>query len=121
MWRLRPDAVAAAAWAALAVRSVRRQLRHRDPLSVAVPKAPRARSDAAERAVRGTLLRLGATCLVEGLVRQAWHHEQGQRRDLVIGVRGGASHFEAHAWLDGDPEADIPTYRELLRRPGATR
>lgn len=45
-----------------------------------------------------------ASCLERSLVRQAWLRARGARHDVVIGVRGG-NNFEAHAWVDGDPDA----------------
>ena len=50
--------------------------------------------------------RLGrATCLERSLLRQAWLRGRGTMRDVVIGVRSEGQ-FEAHAWLEGDPDGE---------------
>jgi hypothetical protein len=55
-----------------------------------------------------------ASCLERSLLRQAWLHGRGTDRDVVIGVRS-AEKFEAHAWIDGDP--DGVDYAEIHRIP----
>lgn len=54
----------------------------------------------------------GATCLERSLLRQAWLKGRGTMRDVVIGVRS-EHEFEAHAWVDGDP--DSVDYVEIHR------
>lgn len=56
----------------------------------------------------------GATCLERSLVLQAWMLARGVERDVVIGVRAGATDaFAAHAWVDGLETA--PEYVEVHR------
>jgi hypothetical protein len=43
-------------------------------------------------------------CLESALVRQAWAAAQGEHRRLILGVTSPSDGFEAHAWLEGDPE-----------------
>jgi hypothetical protein len=45
-----------------------------------------------------------ASCLERSLLRQAWLDARGYPLDVVIGVKRGKT-VEAHAWVDGDPNA----------------
>jgi hypothetical protein len=50
------------------------------------------------------------------MIEQRWQAAQGNPRDVLVGVRGPAAEFGAHAWLEGDePPGDESGYRELLR------
>ena len=108
----------AAWWTLRAVRRASRQLGDGELDSVALPRPPLLPASA-ERGVNGILRRSRAKCLVRALVRQAWFAAQGMPRDLVVGVTSPGSGFEAHAWLDGDPECHSGDYHELLRRPSS--
>ena len=57
------------------------------------------------------------TCLTRALVLQRWYASHGRRHDVVIGVAGPGTEFEAHAWLDGDETGAGDRFTELLRRP----
>ncbi|HVF31390.1 MAG TPA: lasso peptide biosynthesis B2 protein [Acidimicrobiales bacterium] len=102
----------AAAWAWRAAAAVRRA-GDLEPTTPAVPSLP----DGAREAAVAVLRRTGTTCLVEATVLQAWDAAHGRPRDLVIGVRKDHEGFEAHAWLDGDDDAEQHRFEELLRRP----
>jgi Coenzyme PQQ synthesis protein D (PqqD) len=45
---------------------------------------------------------------------QRWYASHGAIRDVVIGVSAPTDDFEAHAWLDGDPDGE-GSFRELSR------
>jgi hypothetical protein len=49
-------------------------------------------------------------------VLQRWRAAHGEPRDVVVGVRGTAAAFGAHAWLD-DEATEVLTgeFAELLR------
>ena len=117
---LRPSEVRVAAWALRALRRVRRDLRagkdvHTDAVIAPTPPRVAAALTLAEalRVSDAVLTRGRATCLERTVVDQALGLRWGVQRDVVIGVRGGRAAFEAHAWLDGDPDAG---YVELTRR-----
>lgn len=90
-------------WAAREVRRLRAALA-RDGIEVPVSRPPRRVSRRSGRAVMFAARAARATCLERSLVRQAWLRGRGTMRDVVIGVRSD-DQFEAHAWLDGDPDA----------------
>lgn len=113
MHRLRPTLLVAAAWAWFEARHAQRVLRGGLPRPGSVRRPPPL-PDGARRAVQAVLRRMGATCLVQALVLQAWDAAHGRRRDVVIGVTGAAD-FQAHAWLDGDPSAASHGFSELVR------
>ncbi|MEZ5098885.1 MAG: lasso peptide biosynthesis B2 protein [Thermoleophilia bacterium] len=110
--------VRAAAWALVAARSVRRVLDEGGIEALAVP-APPALPAPAGRAVEVALRTSRATCLVSSAVRQRWLAEHGDRRDLVIGVVPPRAGFQAHAWLEGDPQPAGQEFREVMRVPAA--
>ena len=73
------------------------------------------------RAVRGVnavLRRRQPTCLERSLIMQRWLASQGSVRDVVIGVSGPSEDFGAHAWLDGETDAESHAFHELTRVPG---
>lgn len=110
--------VRAAVWAWGAARSVRRVLDEGGIEALAVPEPP-ALPPAAGRAVEVALRASRATCLVSSAVRQRWLAAQGDRRDLVIGVVPPKAGFQAHAWLEGDPQPPGRDFREVMRVPAA--
>jgi hypothetical protein len=120
MRTLRPSEIRVAGWAVRALRTVRAQLR--DGLDVrtaavapAEPPRPATLTLTEARRVADAVLTRGrATCLERTVVQQALELRWGQRRDVLIGVRGGSRTFAAHAWLDGDPSEG---YGEVTRRP----
>jgi hypothetical protein len=105
----------AAWWALRALRRARRTLR-RDGLAHASLTDPPRLEDEAGRGVYALLRRKPSTCLERALVLQRWHAAHGSERDVIIGVKGPADNFAAHAWVDG--EADLEdSFEELLRLP----
>ena len=34
---------------------------------------------------------------------------------MIIAVKGPSVDFEAHAWLDGEPDGDVASFAELMR------
>jgi hypothetical protein len=65
--------------------------------------------------VTGILRRRGATCLERSLLLQSWYAAQGVERDVIIGVTARADGFQAHAWLDGEPDEEGTPFHELHR------
>lgn len=106
----------AAVWTVRALREARSALRRSGLDAVRVPPPPRV-SPAAERGVHAVLRRQPNTCLERALVLQRWRAAVGDPRDVVIGVRGPSDGFQAHAWLDGEPDILAHRYDELLRVP----
>jgi hypothetical protein len=106
----------AAWWATLALGQARRALRRGGLHAIAIasppPLPPRA-----ERGVLAMLRRLPHTCLERALVLQRWQAAHGKARDVIIAVKGPSREFEAHAWLDGEPDGDVQDFEELLRLP----
>jgi len=68
--------------------------------------------------VRMTMWVCRATCLERALIAQAWRASQGDKRDLVIGVKLRAGEFGAHAWLSG--YEGVSEFQELMRLPPPT-
>ncbi|MGI9557516.1 MAG: lasso peptide biosynthesis B2 protein [Solirubrobacterales bacterium] len=115
MRRLHPDNLRAAWWALRSARRTRRLL-GTEGLDAAIgPPAPPALPDEAARGARAMLSRRGDTCLVRSIVMQSWEAAHGRSPDLIIGVTGTGD-FEAHAWLEGEPNEE-GEFAELLRRP----
>lgn len=105
----------AAAWAARAVRSSRRQLRRSGYVGLKLPDVPDLPTSAS-RGVDAVLRRLSPTCLERAVVLQRWRAAHGDLRAVVVGVRGTGDEFRAHAWLDDEsPELEESEYRELVR------
>jgi Transglutaminase-like superfamily len=98
-------------WATREVRRLRRVLAD-DGIRVAVRRPPSRMSRNAGRVVVLASRLARASCLERSLLRQAWLRARGTDRDVVIGVRSQGE-FEAHAWLDGDP--DGAEYAEIHR------
>lgn len=114
--RYHPAVVAAALWAAIAVRLVRKRLK-RDGLRTRVPSPP-AVGLRGGRGVRAALRRFDPSCLERALVQQAWLASVGDRRDVVIGVPPGGMRDEpAHAWVEGLDTESPSRYLELHRLP----
>jgi hypothetical protein len=65
------------------------------------------------------LCRRPHTCLERALVLQRWEAMQGRPVEVIIGVDGSSAEFRAHAWLEGDPDNDGGSFRELMRLPAA--
>jgi hypothetical protein len=110
-----PALLSGAWWAVRAWSSCRRQLRRGGLQAVRLP-APPADRPGTVGGVRRVLAGTRASCLESSLVRQRWYAARDLPRDVVIGVRGPASEFGAHAWLDGDP-VDAGGFEELTRWP----
>ena len=94
--------VMAGAWAARELRRLRGALA-RDGVRASVNRPPRRVSRNSGRVVMLAARVARASCLERSLLRQAWLRGRGTMRDVVIGVRS-EDKFEAHAWLDGDPD-----------------
>ncbi|MEV6801758.1 lasso peptide biosynthesis protein [Micromonospora rifamycinica] len=105
-----------ALWAGRAVRGVRRQLARHGMTDLRLP-APPCDAAAHRAVVLGVLRRTGATCLERSLVLQRWYGGHLVARTVVIGVTAPSTGFHAHAWLDGDTDAEREAMVEILRRP----
>ena len=115
--RLDLPTLRAALWAERALRSARRTLRRRGVEGIVLP-APPALPDEAGRGVQALLRRrTSSTCLERALVRQRWLAAHGRPRDVVIAVQAPHEAFQAHAWVDGDPDGQADAFHELLRLP----
>jgi Transglutaminase-like superfamily len=115
--RLDLPTLRAALWAERALRSARRTLRRRGVEGILLP-APPALPAEAGRGVSALLRRrASSTCLERALVRQRWLAAHGSRRDVVIAAQAPGDAFQAHAWVDGDPDEQDPAFHELLRLP----
>ncbi|MGI8904714.1 MAG: nucleotidyltransferase family protein [Solirubrobacteraceae bacterium] len=110
-----PGFLRGAWWGLRAWLVCRAQLRRRGLSGVSLPR-PAPERPGALSGVHRALARLPSSCLERSLIRQRWHAAQGRPRDVVIGVRGPAAEFGAHAWLDGDPP-DPGGFEELRRWP----
>ncbi|WP_341718062.1 lasso peptide biosynthesis protein [Micromonospora sp. FIMYZ51] len=103
-----------ALWTVRARRRVRRQLVQGGIPAVRLPgPPPGADPDVMNRVLR----RDGASCLEAALVRQRWYAACRTSRTIVIGVTAPSGGFHAHAWLDGDTDAEQEGMLELLRHP----
>lgn len=109
----------AALWAARALVQVRRSLRKQGMDGAVVTVPPPLLPSAAERGVFGLLRRLPSTCLERALVLQRWYSARGRAREVVIGVKSPDGKFQAHAWLEDQPDTEAASYEELMRLPGA--
>jgi len=106
----------AALWARRSLRLARRRLQTQPVEDVVVPPPPKLPL-AAERGVWAVLRRTDPTCLERAVVLQAWRGGHGAAPDVVIGVRGTGAAFEAHAWLDGEPDPQSSEFLEIARVP----
>lgn len=98
-------------WATRELRRLRSALA-RDGVRASVSRPPGRLSRNSGRVVMLAARLARASCLERSLLRQAWLRGRGKERDVVIGVRS-VGEFEAHAWLDGDP--DGAGYAEIHR------
>lgn len=98
-------------WATREVRRLHGSLA-RDGVRASVGRPPRRMSRNSGQVVLLAARLARASCLERSLVRQAWLRGRGTIRDVVIGVRS-TGRFEAHAWVDGDP--DSVDYTEIHR------
>jgi hypothetical protein len=103
----------AAWWAERSLRLARRRLR-REPLALVSVAPPPALPGSALRGVEAVLLRRDPSCLERSLILQRWHAAHGVAHDIVIGVTAPAQ-FSAHAWLDGEPDAEAGPFFEIAR------
>lgn len=104
-----------AAWAWTGSRRLERRL-GRDGIEALDGIEPAPALPARHRTTVAAALRLRrATCLVRSAVLQRWDADHGRPRDLVIGVRGRAGRFVAHAWLEGERRGN--GFVELHRHP----
>jgi hypothetical protein len=112
---MRPDfaTIRAAWWAERSLRVARRRLR-RDPLALVGVAPPPLLPARALRGVEAVLRRRDARCLERSLILQRWHAAQGVAYDIVIGVTSPEA-FSAHAWLDGEDDAEAGPFLELAR------
>ena len=90
-------------WATRELRRLRSGALARDGVRASVRKPPRRASRRSGKVVMLAARMAHASCLERSLIRQAWLRGRGTMRDVVIGVRS-EDKFEAHAWLDGDPD-----------------
>ncbi len=81
---------------------------------IRLPAPPRLPASAI-RGVEAFLRRCPNTCLERALVRQRWLLAQGRPRSIAIGVTAPSQGFAAHAWLVGDEDPLVSSYRELTR------
>ena len=107
-------AIRAALWARRSIRQARRRLQAESVEHVTLPLPP-SLPPSAERGVWAVFRRAHPTCLEQAVVLQAWRARAGDVRDVVIGVRGNGDDFEAHAWLDGEPDPQAAEFLEIAR------
>lgn len=103
-----------ALWTLRARRRVRGQLTRAGLAAVRLSAPP---PGADPDAMLRTLRRVGANCLESALVRQRWYAARRTSRTIVIGVTAPSGGFHAHAWLDGDTDADRERMVEIHRYP----
>ena len=120
MSRFHPAVLAAALWAAVAVRLVRGRLKQ-DGLHARVPPPPRV-GRRGGIGVRAALRRLSPTCLERALVEQAWLASVGTPRDVVIGVpHDGMTEAPAHAWVGRHRQHFAHAVRRAAPPPASRR
>ena len=112
--RYDPAALRAAWWAWWSARRVQRSLQRSGLDGTHLPSAPRSVPSGDRRGVSAALARRGSSCLVSAIVLQRWDAAHGLRREIVIGVTG-VDDFEAHAWLDGEPDDRHAGFVEIRR------
>jgi hypothetical protein len=112
--KLDPASLRAAWWAHRALRMVHEDL-SANGLDFTPPPAPPALPARARRGVLAVLRRQRSTCLERALVLQRWDSAHGQPKDVIIAVRGPSIDFSAHAWVDGEPDAEAGSFAELMR------
>ena len=114
--KLDPASLRAAWWTHRALRRVHDDLQA-NGLDFCPPPPPPSLPERARRGVLAVLRRRESTCLERAIVLQRWHAAHGQNRDVIIAVKGPTVDFEAHAWLDGEPDGDVGSFTELMRLP----
>ena len=112
--RYHPTVLRAAWWAWRSAGRVKRSLRLAGLNDIPTLSAPPSVAADARRGVTGALARRGSSCLVSSIVLQRWDAAQGWDREVVIGVTG-IDDFEAHAWLDGEPDDQHEGFTEIRR------
>lgn len=105
-----------AVWTVRALRTARTELARRGLDTIRLPSPPSRSRNADQDIVLRVLRRRRATCLERSLVLQRWYAHHQVRRTLVIGVTAPSAGFHAHAWLDGDTDAEREAMVEILRR-----
>jgi hypothetical protein len=105
-------------WAQRALLEARYGLRRKGVGRVRVAFPPKLPASA-RRGVLAVLRRRSHTCLERALLLQRWEAAQGRAVEVIIGIKGSSTEFKAHAWLDGEPDNDDGSFRELLRLPVA--
>ena len=118
--RLDLPTLRAALWAAAALRRARRDLERGGLAGARVAPPPRLPASA-RRGVLAVVRRRPSTCLERALVLQSWEAAHGAGADVVIGVRGPADGFRAHAWLETMPDGPPEAFQEILRLPAPAR
>jgi hypothetical protein len=103
----------AAWWAERSLHQAKRRLR-RDPLAIVGIEPPPALPGSALRGVEAVLRRRDPSCLERSLILQRWYAAHGVAQDIVIGVTAPGE-FSAHAWLDGEPDAEAGPFFEIAR------
>lgn len=104
-------------WALRAWRRCHSQLHRGGLYAIKLPPPPAEREGVAN-GIHRLLRAASASCLEQSLVLQAWHASRGLPLDVIIGVRGTASDFGAHAWLENEP-AEPGVFTELQRWPAS--
>lgn len=85
--------------------------------SLTIPAAPRLGLEHIGKVER-VLALSRATCLVRSAVVQRWLADNGERVDLVVGVKPPSQGFRAHAWLDRESERhNTAEFTEITRIP----
>lgn len=113
-----PAELLAARWTVRALRTVRRELAGGALQGIELPP-PTRQALPGRRGVRAVLWVRRASCLEGALVRQRFSAASGDVRDVVIGVGRPSERFGAHAWLDGERDAEMAGMHELTRVPAA--
>jgi len=106
-------------WAVSVLRKLRGEIAERG-LEAQVEEPPRVSPDGL-LGVEAALRYRHATCLERSLIVQRWLVSHGISHEVLIGVSGGASGVEAHAWLEHYDAAQDDDFRVLTRVPARTR
>jgi hypothetical protein len=116
MRRPSPKEARAAFWAIRAWRRARNIVNESGVADLRLPRAPHLGLEATT-GVDAILRRTDPTCLVRSAVLQRWFADQGDFRELVIGVTAPKQGFRAHAWLEPPGDATASEYVEVMRLP----
>lgn len=103
-------------WAWQAGGAVRGQLRDVGGVWAEVPQ-PVTVARGAQRGARAGLRLRRASCLEASIVLQRWLLEDGDPREVVIGVARKDGKTTAHAWLAGEESTGLIGYIEMMRLP----